>query len=202
MPLAGGLKQAHSTAYAIQACALTARATGETDALVFAQETFDWFDVRAHDQEFGGYHGWLTRSGQPVLGSTELGDSDLDPLGHAPGLKDLNVHGDWMEALPEYAEISGDRRANWRANELVEIFLTRISNPDGEIHYALHRDWWPQPEADAGRRVRKVAKRPACGCLTRRLGELPLSATGPALAQLRKGGERTYVRSRLGHTGW
>lgn len=144
-PLAGGLKHGHSTAYAVAAATLVHRVTGEPGALDLAREGFAWFDARAHDVEHGGYHGWLTRDGKPVLSAAGAPPGTRDPLGHAPGLKDVNVHGDWLEALGQYAAESRDPVAGERVLELGALYVDRLSNPAGELHYAFHRDWSAQP---------------------------------------------------------
>lgn len=144
-PLADGLKHGHGAAYAVHAAALVHRATGDPDALEVASRGFRWFDDRAHDREHAGYHGWLTRDGRPVTSPAEAPVGAVDPLEHAPGLKDVNVHSDWMEALQVYAPISGDSVAGERLRELGGVFVERISNAAGEMHYAFHPDWWPQP---------------------------------------------------------
>jgi cellobiose epimerase len=144
-PLADGLKHAHATSYALGAAALAYRATGDAGARELADEAFAWFDERGHDAEHGGYHGWLTRDGHPVLSAADVPAGRLDPLEHAPGLKDINVHGDWLEALGEYVEASGHTIAAERSAELAALFISKISNAAGEMHYAFHRDWSPQP---------------------------------------------------------
>lgn len=144
-PQADGLKHAHSTSYALQACALTAVATGERAALDHAREGFAWFDARGHDDEFLGYHGWLTREGAPVLGPADAPPGALDPLEHTPGLKDVNVHGDWLEALLDYVGAGGGETAAARLSEIAGLLTERITNAAGELHFALHRDWSPQP---------------------------------------------------------
>jgi mannobiose 2-epimerase len=149
-PEAGGTKHAHSMSYAVQACSLVFEATGERDALELAGRAFEWFDRHAHDDEYGGYHGWLRRDGSVIRSVTEVpaGADPEDPLGHDVGLKDINVHGDWFESLFEFSRVSSSALVGQRLAELTRIYLERLTNAAGENFYAFSPDWRlvPGPE--------------------------------------------------------
>jgi mannobiose 2-epimerase len=135
-------KHAHSTAYAVQACVLVHLATREAGALELAHESFEWFDRHGYDNQFGGYHGWLQRDGTVL----RLRDTnEFDPLGHDVGLKDVNVHGDWIEALTEFVRFQPDAAIHRRLQQLARLFLTHLVTSDGGLHYACHENWQPQP---------------------------------------------------------
>jgi mannose/cellobiose epimerase-like protein (N-acyl-D-glucosamine 2-epimerase family) len=146
-PLGGSTKHSHSGAYAVQAAALTFQATGEKAALDHAEEGLAWFDRHALDAEFGGFHGWLTRDGSLIRTATDIpaGAKREEPLGHDLGLKDVNVHGDWFEALLDLVANEGSRRAHELLEESADIYLNRAITPAGEVHYAFHPNWMPQP---------------------------------------------------------
>jgi len=146
-PLAGATKHAHSGAYAVQTAALVFQATRERWALEHAEEAFHWYDRNAYDREFGGFHGWLTREGA-LISDRKLvppGLEAIDPLGHDLGLKDVNVQGDWFETLFDLAENSELARVRELRDEIGALYVDRMTNEAGEVYYAFHRDWMPQP---------------------------------------------------------
>ena len=146
-PLAGGTKHAHSSAYSTQAAALVFEATGERAALEHAEEGLAWFAGHAHDQEFGGFHSWLTREGEVIRDRSGVpaGATPIDPMGHDIGLKDANVLGDWVEALLDFTANSDSPQAAALLHEFMNIYLKRAITPGGDIHYAFYPDWTPQP---------------------------------------------------------
>ena len=146
-PLAGATKHAHSGAYAVQTAALVYQATGERWAMEHAEDGLAWFDRYAHDGAHGGFHSWLTRQGEVIRkrGEIPAGMPQEDPLGHDVGLKDVNVHGDWFEALLDFTANSDSARARELLVEAGRIYLERAVTRAGEVHYAFHDDWTPQP---------------------------------------------------------
>jgi len=149
-PLVAGTKHAHSISYAMQACALTYAATGDSEARALATEAFSWFDSRAHDGEYGGYHAWLTREGEVIRDAAGVpaGAGEIDPLGHDVGLKDVNYHGDWFEALNDLVAIIPDDHAQARLSEFAGLYLDRITTARGEVHFAFQVDWMPVPQPE------------------------------------------------------
>jgi len=146
-PSAGHTKHAHSTSYAVQSCALVYVVTGDAGALEMAEEGLRWFDQHAHDDEHGGYHSWLLRDGAVVRRADELppGTQGVDPLNHDVGLKNENVHGDWLEALFEVRSVSSLPLVEARLREIADIHLRHITTIGGEVHHTFHDDWTPQP---------------------------------------------------------
>ncbi|MGE3075214.1 MAG: AGE family epimerase/isomerase [Dehalococcoidia bacterium] len=146
-PIAGETKHAHSSAYAVQALALVFRATGEREALDHAHEGFHWYDRHALDREHGGFHSWLTREGTVIHAQSEVppGADDEDPLSHDVGLKDVNVLGDWFESLCDLREVSDAPRVQELVEQFGDIYLHKATTAGGEVHYAFHPDWTPQP---------------------------------------------------------
>lgn len=149
-PLAGGTKHAHGTAYAAQGCAVVFQATGNLEARALSEEAFEWFDSRAHDDEHGGYHSWLTREGRVIRSAEEVpaGAETADPVAEAIGFRDVNVHGDWLEGLSEIVSILNARGPTERLQEIAGIFLDHITTPHGDVFFGLREDWSPLPQPE------------------------------------------------------
>ncbi len=147
-PLAGGTKHAHGTAYAAQGCAVVFQATGNLEARALAEEAFEWFDSRAHDDEHGGYHSWLTREGRVIRSAEEVpaGAGTGDPVAESIGFRDVNVHGDWLEGLSEIVSILGTRGPAERLQEIAALFLDHITTPHGDVFFGFREDWSPLPQ--------------------------------------------------------
>lgn len=146
-PLYGGTKHAHGISYLLSACVAVYKLTADPRALAMADEAFEWLETAHHDDEHGGYHGWVTRDGRPILATDDVppGVTAREPLGHAIGLKDANVTGDVLEAYRLLASQKPSERALARMRELYEIFDRRLITPAGAIHYIAHVDWVPVP---------------------------------------------------------
>lgn len=146
-PAAGETKHAHSGSYGVQACALVFEATGDSGALALAEEGLHWFDRHAHDPEHGGFHGWLQRDGTLIREPAQVppGAGPADPLGHAVGLKDVNVNGDWFEALLDLRRVSSDVLVVERLRELAEVYLSHLTTLSGVVPFAFAPDWAPVP---------------------------------------------------------
>lgn len=149
-PLAGGTKHAHGTAYAVQGCAVVHHATGDADARALSEEAFEWFNARAHDDQHGGYHSWLTRSGRVIRSAEEVpaGAAPVDHVADAIGMRDVNVHGDWLEGLNESVAILNHPGMAERLQEIAEIFLDHITTPHGDVFYGFRNDWSPLPQPE------------------------------------------------------
>jgi len=154
-------KHAHSTAYAVQACVLVHLATRDAAALELACEGFAWFDRHGYDTEHGGFHSWLRRDGSVL----RVGDTnEADPLGHDVGLKDVNVHGDWIEALTDFVRVDPDAAIRARLQTVAQLFLKHLVTSDGGLHYACHEDWQPQPAPERYGYHFQTAHRFITGC--------------------------------------
>lgn len=149
-PMAAGTKHAHSISYAVQACAMVFEVAADTTALELAEYGFDWFDKRAHDDARGGYWSWMHRDGTVIRGLADLphGLRASDPVSHEIGVRDVNVHGDWLEALTDVVRIHPGTASVSRLDELATIMLQHFTTSHGEVRFAFHPDWIPlmQPE--------------------------------------------------------
>lgn len=145
-PLAGETKHAHGTAYAVGACLEVWRATGSGDALSLARAGCDWLDATLRDDQHGGYHGWARRDGSVILHQDDVpaGGGGTDPLGHAAGLKDVNVHSDLLEMFTLATTAWQEPGPRDRLDEMY-VCCQRFMTPQGGMHYAVHADWSPVP---------------------------------------------------------
>lgn len=151
-PLAGGTKHAHGTAYVVDAGVEVYRLTGAAEGLDMACEAFGWLEQILHDDARGGYHGWATRDGRPILRPADVPSVDGadmgEPLGHGVGLKDANVHSDMLEAwtllLDEWPQAS----VRARLAETYELVTTRFGTPAGSMHYLAYLDLTPVPGSE------------------------------------------------------
>lgn len=149
-PKAAATKHAHGTSYAVQALAWVHRVTSDPLALELAEEGFAWFDRHAHDAEHGGYHGWLLRDGTPIRGPANVprGAGTRDPMGHASGLKDINVGGDWFEALLDLRGVLPNAPVAARLAELAGLYLSHWTTPEGHVENVFQPDWRLVPGAE------------------------------------------------------
>jgi len=141
-PLEGETKHVHGMAYAIEACAAIYQTTGQTAAMDLAREGFEWLERHAHDQDHGGYFGFLTRDGRAIVDPSGCPwPSDSDTIGTTLGLKDLNVHSDLLETLIRLYGAWPDPTVAERLNELLEIISQRFLNPEmGMLDMFLTQD--------------------------------------------------------------
>ncbi len=146
-PLSGAAKHSHGGAYAVETGALVFQATGERWALEHAEEALEWHVRHAHDDEHGGFHNWMTREGEVIFRKEQVpsGEKPIDPLGHDIGLKDVNVMGDWFEALLDLAGQSNESLPRQHLVEIAGLYLSKMTTQAGEEHYEFHPDWTPQP---------------------------------------------------------
>jgi mannobiose 2-epimerase len=146
-PLEGGTKHAHGTAYLISCGAVVHALTGEALPLAIADDAFRWLESTLHDAEHGGYHGWATSDGKPILSVADLparlaGES-MDHMGHEVGLKDANVHSDLLDALTLLAGVSAEPLVAQRLAEVYEVLTSAFITPAGSVHYLVRPDLTP-----------------------------------------------------------
>lgn len=144
-PTAAETKHAHAGSYAVQSCALVYQLTREPSALELALEGFDWFERHGWDQTYGGYHSWYRRDGSVIHNAASLpaGLPASDPLNHDVGLKDINVQGDWFEALLELLPHAPGSGVKARFESLGRLYLDHLTTPDGKTLFALENNWTP-----------------------------------------------------------
>lgn len=141
-PLEMGTKHMHGVAYAISTCIVVYAATGEKEALKAARTAFEWLDKHAHDNEYGGYFGFLNRDGKPIkLISQNPIKHKTDTIGTPIGCKDANVHTDLLETFIYLYRVWPKENIKARLEELISIITTRLGTEKGEIHSVCKFDW-------------------------------------------------------------
>jgi mannobiose 2-epimerase len=111
-----------------------ARATGDGEALQYANDTFELIDTHFHDDEWGGWTENLSRDLVPLDGGVQMGDRI--------GVKSANTTLHLMETLAELADLTGDRRVLAALGESVDIMRTHFLT-DEPAHWVTYRrpDW-------------------------------------------------------------
>jgi mannobiose 2-epimerase len=146
-PLEAYTKHAHGIAYGINACLTVHTATAEAGALDLAQEAFAWLERYAHDEEYGGYFGWLKREGTPIRQASHCPwKTECDTLGTPIGFKDINVNSDVLETLLYVNRRLPNAKVTDRLRELVRLFCRKIITPTGGMFFFFEPDWTPPPQ--------------------------------------------------------
>ncbi|HUG27740.1 MAG TPA: AGE family epimerase/isomerase [Gemmatimonadales bacterium] len=146
-PLEAQTKHTHGFAYAIQACAAVHAVTGDPEALVHAKEGFAWMDRLARDEVHGGYFGFLSRDGVPIMDAAQCPwPAERDTVNTEFGLKDLNVHSDLVETFVYLYRVWPDATVGARLHEILDIVTKRMVVPStGAMHFFVTPDWHPIP---------------------------------------------------------
>ncbi len=145
-PLEEGTKHVHGMIYGISACCAVYTATQEMDALRLAQEAFEWIERYAHDDEYGGYRGFLTQDGNIIQNKAENPlQWQTDTIGVPLGHKDANVHSDLLDTLHLLYRVWPDAKVATRLIEVAEIMATRMALPSGAVFPLCQPDWRPIP---------------------------------------------------------
>lgn len=148
-PLQYETKHVHGFAYAITACAAVFEATGNEEALDLAKEAFQWLESFAHDEEHGGYFGYLRRDGRLILDrKDDPSASPVDGVGVPPGFRDSNVHTDMIETLYSLYKVWPDDLVRQRLEELIDLLIEKLMAPDGAVPYVFEADWTPVPHLE------------------------------------------------------
>lgn len=140
-------KYAYGIAFAIYACANVARVTQDRDALSLAEQTFRWFDERAHDSSNGGYNEILGGDGRLLL--KPCSKLARDTLGIPSGYKTSNAQIHLVEALTELYPVWPDAKLRSRLEELFHIVRDRMFVLPGCLSQSYTADFRPVPALDS-----------------------------------------------------
>lgn len=139
-------KHTHGIAYAIHACAAVYQATGDAGALALAKNGFEWLDRHAHNADYNGYFGFLTRDGAAIRDAADCPwETEIDTIDTPIGLQDLNVHSDLLEALTVLYSVAPTPQLQERIAEIVELICAKALAPSGALAYFFQPDWRPIP---------------------------------------------------------
>ena len=128
-------KQIYAIGFAIYGLSEYARATGDTEALEYAQRLFDAIEQHSFDSEQNGYVEALTRDWQPI-GDMRLSDKDENEK------KTMNTHLHILEPYTNLYRVWKDEQLERQLRNLIEVFITRILDPQtGHLNLFFEEDW-------------------------------------------------------------
>lgn len=139
-------KHAYGQAFAIYALARYGKATGDSEAVRLAAETFALVDDHGHDPALGGYAEAFERDWRPAAGETYLR--------HDATLKLINTHIHLLEAFTALFEVAPSEALAARIAEQVDILCNRAVLPAGDVSFDRHRKNWAPVR---GRRNRMIS---------------------------------------------
>ena len=128
-------KQIYAIGFAIYGLSEYARATGDAEALEYAQRLFDTIEQHSFDSEQNGYVEALTRDWQPI-GDMRLSDKDENEK------KTMNTHLHILEPYTNLYRVWKDERLERQLRNLIEVFISRILDPQtGHLNLFFEEDW-------------------------------------------------------------
>ncbi len=128
-------KQIYAIGFAIYGLSEYARATGDEEALAYAQQLFDVIEQHSFDSEQNGYVEALTRDWQPIE-DMRLSDKDENEK------KTMNTHLHILESYTNLYRVWKDEQLERQLRNLIEVFITRILDPQtGHLNLFFEEDW-------------------------------------------------------------
>ena len=128
-------KQIYAIGFAIYGLSEYARATGDAEALEYAQRLFDVIEQHSFDSEQNGYVEALTRDWQPIE-DMRLSDKDENEK------KTMNTHLHILEPYTNLYRVWKDERLERQLRNLIEVFISRILDPQtGHLNLFFEEDW-------------------------------------------------------------
>ena len=127
-------KQIYAIGFAIYGLSEYARATGDEEALAYAQQLFDVIEQHSFDSEQNGYVEALTRDWQPIE-DMRLSDKDENEK------KTMNTHLHILEPYTNLYRVWKDEQLERQLRNLIEVFITRILDPQtGHLNLFFEED--------------------------------------------------------------
>lgn len=136
-------KQIYAIGFAIYGLSEFARATGDEEALAHAVKLF--FDIENHsfDPQKNGYFEAFTREWNEI-GDMRLSDKDANEC------KTMNTHLHILEPYTNLYRVWPDERLAAQIRNLIDIFLTRILDPDtSHLRLFFDDDWNSKVDANS-----------------------------------------------------
>lgn len=128
-------KQIYAIGFAIYGLSEYARATGDEEALAYAQQLFDVIEQHSFDSEQNGYVEALTRDWQPIE-DMRLSDKDENEK------KTMNTHLHILEPYTNLYRVWKNEQLERQLRNLIEVFITRILDPQtGHLNLFFEEDW-------------------------------------------------------------
>lgn len=131
-------KHLYGQAFAIYALAEYAQLSGSSEALRWAQLTYEVVEDYGSDREYGGYQESFTRT-------FELDDaSRLSTINHGGAAKTMNTHLHMLEAYTRLYQVWPNPTLKQRLGDLLETMRVHIVDQDHyHFHCFLDRQWNP-----------------------------------------------------------
>jgi mannobiose 2-epimerase len=140
-------KHLYAQAFGLFGLVEYARYSGDSSALRLADELFHLLEVKAYDDEYGGYRESFNRDWS-------------DPPDELPGVmntpnarKSMNTHLHLLEAIAEYCRISKAQLALERLAELIIVLSNTFMRRDAAACAEEFRRNWSMPDAPCNDRV-------------------------------------------------
>ena len=128
-------KQIYAIGFAIYGLSEYARATGDAEALEYAQRLFEVIEQHSFDLVQNGYLEALTRDWQPIE-DMRLSDKDENEK------KTMNTHLHILEPYTNLYRVWKDERLERQLRNLIDVFITRILDPQtGHLNLFFEEDW-------------------------------------------------------------
>ena len=128
-------KQIYAIGFAIYGLSEYARATGDAEALEYAQRLFEVIEQHSFDPVQNGYLEALTHDWQPIE-DMRLSDKDENEK------KTMNTHLHILEPYTNLYRIWKDERLERQLRNLIDVFITRILDPQtGHLNLFFEEDW-------------------------------------------------------------
>ena len=128
-------KQIYAIGFAIYGLSEYARATGDAEALEYAQRLFEVIEQHSFDPVQNGYLEALTRDWQPIE-DMRLSDKDENEK------KTMNTHLHILEPYTNLYRVWKDKRLERQLRNLIDVFITRILDPQtGHLNLFFEEDW-------------------------------------------------------------
>ena len=128
-------KQIYAIGFAIYGLSEYARATGDAEALEYAQRLFEVIEQHSFDPVQNGYLEALTRNWQPIE-DMRLSDKDENEK------KTMNTHLHILEPYTNLYRVWKNERLERQLRNLIDVFITRILDPQtGHLNLFFEEDW-------------------------------------------------------------
>lgn len=128
-------KQIYAIGFAIYGLSEYARATGDAEALEYAQRLFEVIEQHSFDPVQNGYLEALTRDWQPIE-DMRLSDKDENEK------KTMNTHLHILEPYTNLYRVWKNERLERQLRNLIDVFITRILDPQtGHLNLFFEEDW-------------------------------------------------------------
>jgi mannobiose 2-epimerase len=130
-------KQLNPMSYVMEGLAEYALAFHDPQVAREAMDLFEVIDKNAHDNEYGGYRIAFTANWQWIKNYKDGPNAE-----GSFGRKSYDWHLGLVEALATLYDVTGDSRVRARLDELLDIFVNKIVDPEiGYGRYYFHDDW-------------------------------------------------------------